>query len=54
MSTIVAVSHRVKTILDFDMIIVLDDGAVVEQGSVEDLLAIKDGAFSKLVKAGRQ
>jgi ATP-binding cassette subfamily C (CFTR/MRP) protein 1 len=37
-TTIVAVTHRLDTILDFDTVIVMDAGMVVEEGSPEELL----------------
>ena len=36
--TIVAVAHRIATIIDFDLILVLDDGKVAELGPPEELL----------------
>ena len=36
------------TIVDFDMILVMDDGALVEQGAPEDLLARPDSRFARL------
>lgn len=36
------------TIVDFDMILVMDDGALVEQGAPEDLLAQPDSRFARL------
>lgn len=36
--TILAVEHNLKNILDFDRIIVLDGGEVVEYGQPEELL----------------
>ena len=40
--TIIAVAHRLETILDFDRIVVLDQGAIVEQGTPRDLLERSD------------
>lgn len=36
--TIIAVAHRLETILDFDRIIVLDQGRMVEEGTPDELL----------------
>ena len=38
--TVIAVAHRLETILDFDRIVVLDQGRLIEQGSPEQLLKI--------------
>ncbi|WVR07997.1 iron-sulfur clusters transporter ATM1, mitochondrial [Kwoniella sp. DSM 27419] len=46
--TSVFIAHRLRTISDADLIIVLRDGQVVEQGSHEDLLAITGGVYQHL------
>ncbi|KAF2177348.1 hypothetical protein K469DRAFT_755155 [Zopfia rhizophila CBS 207.26] len=46
--TIIAVAHKLETIVDFDRIVVLDGGEVVEVGEPYDLLAKPESAFSKL------
>lgn len=38
-ATVITVAHRLLTIVDYDRVIVLDAGRVVEQGSVRELLA---------------
>ncbi|KNZ59027.1 mitochondrial ABC transporter ATM [Puccinia sorghi] len=43
--TSVFIAHRLKTIADADLIIVLNDGKVVEQGSHEGLMNIDDGVY---------
>ena len=43
----IAVAHRLETILDFDRIIVLDHGRLVEQGSPNQLLT-SDSAFKNI------
>lgn len=45
--TILAVAHRLDTILDFDRIVVLDKGQIVEDGSPSELLS-RDSAFKVL------
>ncbi|KAK7692904.1 hypothetical protein QCA50_004540 [Cerrena zonata] len=47
-STVLAVAHRITTIIDFDFIIVMEDGLVAESGSPNDLLAIPRGRFASL------
>lgn len=39
--TIVAVAHRLDTVVDFDRIILMDQGIMVENGSPQELLATK-------------
>jgi subfamily B ATP-binding cassette protein MsbA len=48
--TTIVVAHRLSTVRDADLIVVMADGQVVEQGAHTDLLAT-DGAFARLVKA---
>lgn len=45
--TIIAVAHRLETILDFDRIVVLDQGRVIEEGTPSQLLQ-GNSAFRKL------
>jgi ATP-binding cassette subfamily C (CFTR/MRP) protein 1 len=49
--TILAVAHRLNTILDFDRIVVLDQGRVIEQGSPRQLLSERGSAFRELYDA---
>ena len=47
--TTLTVAHRLRTIKDYDRIIVLDCGVVAEQGSYEELIALQ-GLFYKLAE----
>ncbi|KFY33447.1 hypothetical protein V494_07619 [Pseudogymnoascus sp. VKM F-4513 (FW-928)] len=50
--TVVAVSHRLEMIMDFDRVVVMDTGEIVEVGEPR-VLAEQDGSrFGELVKAG--
>ena len=48
--TAFVIAHRLSTIRDADLILVMEDGAIVEQGSHDDLLAAK-GAYWRLYNA---
>lgn len=49
-ATIIAVAHRLETLIDYDKIVVLDNGGLVEFGSPRELLwPSNDGAFSSMV-----
>ncbi|WWC65897.1 iron-sulfur clusters transporter ATM1, mitochondrial [Kwoniella dejecticola CBS 10117] len=49
--TSVFIAHRLRTISDADLIIVLQDGKVAEQGSHEQLLEIDGGVYQRLWQA---
>ena len=44
------IAHRLSTIRDADLILVMEDGAIVEQGNHDSLLAA-DGAYARLYHA---
>ncbi|QWF23087.1 ABC transporter ATP-binding protein/permease [Nocardioides sp. LMS-CY] len=44
------IAHRLSTIRDADLILVMEDGAIVEQGTHESLL-VADGAYARLYNA---
>ncbi|PWN49672.1 hypothetical protein IE53DRAFT_388080 [Violaceomyces palustris] len=46
--TIIAVAHRIATIIDFDTILCMQNGESIEFGSPTELLAKRDGAFRAL------
>ena len=48
--TAFVIAHRLSTIRDADLILVMEDGDVVEQGTHTELLA-KDGAYTRLYRA---
>jgi ABC-type multidrug transport system fused ATPase/permease subunit len=47
--TVVAVAHRLETILDADVVVVMDAGRVVEVGPPEELVRRDGGWFAGLV-----
>ncbi|KNG85917.1 ABC multidrug transporter [Aspergillus nomiae NRRL 13137] len=51
--TILTVAHKLETILDYDKIIVLDAGRIVESGSPYALLASDTSHFSKLYASSK-
>ena len=44
-STVLTIAHRIKTILEYDKILVFDQGHLVEQGSPKELIEKKSGQF---------
>lgn len=50
-TTVLTIAHRLNTIIQYDKIIVLEDGVKVEEGSPLDLIE-NDGIFSKMVQKG--
>lgn len=46
--TVITVAHRVATIADYDQVVVLDRGKVVEVGDPRKLLENDDSVFSQL------
>jgi ATP-binding cassette subfamily B protein len=47
--TRIVVAHRISTVSDADLVVVLDQGAIVEQGSHQTLLA-RDGFYARLAQ----
>ena len=49
--TVLAIAHRIGTIIDYDAIAVLEKGQLVEHGSPAELLSKPEGGrFSRLVE----
>jgi len=46
-STLIVIAHRLSTIADFDKILVMGEGKVVEFGTPKDLLSMKEGGVFK-------
>ena len=49
-STLLTIAHRLETIIDFDMVLVMDRGAVQEQGAPDELICRRDSAFARFVR----
>eukprot|EP00435_Cladocopium_sp_Y103_P029129 s4358_g7.t1 len=50
-STMLAVAHRLETIMEFDQVVVLDAGRVAEEGPVKEVAAKPDGLFKRMLDA---
>lgn len=48
MHTIIAVAHKLDTILDFDKVVVMKQGALVEYGEPHKLLEQQGSYFQRL------
>ncbi|OAQ69331.1 sulfonylurea receptor/ ABC transporter [Purpureocillium lilacinum] len=51
--TIIMIAHRLESLLDFDWVLVLDKGRLVEQGNPIALLADKETKFAALYRADK-
>ncbi|CAB3400604.1 unnamed protein product [Caenorhabditis bovis] len=52
-STIITIAHRLNTILDYDRIIVMENGKIVEDGVPNALLNDKNSKFYSLAKSSK-
>ncbi|XP_020261320.1 putative ABC transporter C family member 15 isoform X1 [Asparagus officinalis] len=48
--TVVTIAHRIHTVIDSDLILVLSDGRIIEYDTPAKLLEKEESAFSKLIK----
>ena len=46
--TVIAIAHRLSTIAEMDRLVVMDKGAIVQQGSHDVLLRDRDGLYAQL------
>ena len=49
-TTLLTIAHRLDTIIDYDVVIVMENGRVAEMGSPRDLLS-SSGIFTDMVDA---
>lgn len=47
-TTVIAIAHRLSTIKHMDRIVVIEDGAIVEDGTFQDLVANEKGKFKEM------
>ena len=52
-STVITIAHRLNTIMDYDKVLVLDGGRVVEFGR-PDVLIRKGGLFAEMIRSQTQ
>jgi len=52
-ATVISIAHRVAGVLDADLVVVMDAGAVLEAGPPSALLADTGSAFGRLVRAAQ-
>lgn len=52
-STILCIAHRLDTILDFDVVLVMEQGAVIETGRPRELLRTPGSAFAALYQKSK-
>ncbi|RYP53067.1 hypothetical protein DL768_001844 [Monosporascus sp. mg162] len=50
--TVIMIAHRLDSLVDFDVVAVMDKGALVEIGKPRELLALKDSAFARMYYSG--
>ena len=50
--TTIFIAHRLSTVIDADLIFVVDKGKVVESGTHSELLNAPDSRYSELWKSG--
>lgn len=46
--TVIAIAHRLETIIDFDRVIILEEGAIIESGNPKNLLTKPGSEFKRL------
>ncbi|KAF8383121.1 mrp-3 [Pristionchus pacificus] len=52
-STVITIAHRLNTIMDYDKIMVMDDGRVAEYDSPDNLLQKPNGIFYGMAKSAK-
>ncbi|OAQ99803.1 hypothetical protein LLEC1_00714 [Akanthomyces lecanii] len=52
--TLITVAHRLQTIMDYDRVVVMGSGRIVEVGSPKELLATKGAFFDMVMHSGER
>jgi len=52
-ASVIAIAHRLDTILEYDMVVVLEHGQVVEQGEIFKLAGLPGSRFAAMLAANR-
>jgi ATP-binding cassette, subfamily C (CFTR/MRP), member 1 len=52
--TVISIAHRLDTIVDFDRVVVLEKGCLVEEGNPRELLRVSSSRFKALWDASRR
>jgi len=52
--TLLVIAHRIDTVIDCDLLLVLDGGRLVEFDSPESLIKKPGGLFAEMVEAARK
>ena len=50
-STILTIAHRLQTVADYDRIVVLDQGEVLEFGTPHELISKEKGVFKEMCES---
>ena len=45
--TVIIITHRIFTVFNFDQVIIVEDGSIIEQGTHQQLLAL-NGYYAEL------
>lgn len=51
--TLIAIVHKLDSVLDFDKVVLLDQGSVLEIGNPRELLAVPKSSFKALYDSMR-
>lgn len=49
--TVLTIAHRLNTIIDYDRILVMDNGEIAEFASPHELLQSKSGVFYSMIRS---